>query len=115
MVHDAGAARVGQKLRAVAKQSPRRNLVQKAHHSLPRILHLEHRGPPWTELLDDDAEEFLGDIDRELLVRLQTLAVRTLTRDHARTRHLKLVALASHRLHQNGEVELPAAGHGPRI
>ena len=70
-MHDAGAARVGQKLRSIAEQSASGNLVEEAHHSLPRILHLQHRCSARAELLDHDAEEFLGHIDRELLVRLE--------------------------------------------
>ena len=42
VVHDAGAARVRQELRAVAEQPARRDAIQQPHHPLPRILHLEH-------------------------------------------------------------------------
>ena len=79
MVHDAGAASVGQKLGAITEQSARRDLVEKSHHSLPRILHLEHRCAARAELLDHDAEKFLGNIDRKLFVRLESLALRPLT------------------------------------
>ena len=70
------------------------------------------RGPIFFDHL---AEVFLGHVDRQLLVRLGALAVRPFARDHARTRHLELVPLASHRLHQDREVQLAAPRHRPRI
>src|SRR6202022_3440003 len=35
--------------------------------------------------------------------------------DYPRARHLKLVALPTHRLHQDGEVQLSAPRDGPRV
>src|SRR5450756_1548147 len=103
MVNDAGAASVGEELRAVAEQSASRDLVQQSHHFLTRILHLQHRRSARPELLDHDAEVFLRHIDGQRFVGLESLALRTFTRDHSRTRYLKLVTLAPHRLHQDGE------------
>ena len=59
-----------------------------------------------------DAHVLLGDVDHELLVRLQPLAVGTEPGDDPRPRHLELVALAPHRLHQDAEVELAASRDG---
>src|SRR5205814_2270461 len=89
MVHDTGSARISQELGPVAKQPTRRNLVKKSHHSLPRILHLEHCGAARPELLYHYAEKFFGNIDRKLFVRLESLALRPLTRDHAGAGDLK--------------------------
>ncbi len=84
-MHDAGAASVGKELGTVAEQPARGNSVEEADHSLPRILHLQHPGAPRPELLDDDPKELLRDIDRELLIRLESLAVRTLAGDDSGT------------------------------
>src|SRR5258706_2870677 len=115
MVHDTRTTGVGQKFRPVAEKSTRGDFVKKSYHSLPRVLHLQHRRAPGAQLLDHDAEELLGNVDGQLLIRLEPLAVRTLARNHSRSRNLKLVTLAPHRLHQNREMELAATRHGPRV
>ena len=74
-VHDRGAARVGEELGAIPEEATRGDLVHQAHEPLPRVLHLDHARLAGAELLDDGPHELLGDVDRELLVRLQPLAV----------------------------------------
>ena len=115
MVHDAGAASVGQKFRTVAEQSARRDFVKQSYHSLPRVLHLQHRRPAWPQLFNDDAEEFFGNIDGQLLIGLESLASWTCARDHTRTRNLELVAFAAHRLHQNRQMQLSTPADSPGV
>src|SRR3954465_12992433 len=115
MVHDARSPSIGEKLGAIAEQSARGNLVKKTNHSLPRILHLNHRGASRSQLLDNDAEELFGHIDGKLLVWLETLTLRTFACDNSRPRHLELISFAAHRLHQNRQVQLAATRNGPRI
>src|SRR5215212_9997009 len=98
-MNEAGPTRVRQELASIPKQSARRNSIAQANQPLSRILHLQHLRAPRTELLDHVPEERLGDVDHQLLVRLESFTVSTDARDHARPRHLKLIALASHRLH----------------
>ena len=110
-----GAAGVGQELRPVAEQAACRNLEGEPHHPHTRIAHLQHFRTPRPELLHDDAHVLLGDVDGELLVRLQPLAVRPFAQDDPRARYLELVPFAPHRLHQDAEVQLAAARHGVRV
>src|SRR4051812_48905033 len=114
-MHDARATRIGQKLRAVAEQPTGRDAIQYAHESLTGILHLDHLTATWTELLDHDTEKVFGDVDRKLLVRLELLAVHPRLQDHARTRDLKLVPFATHRLDENRKMQLAASAHRPGV
>src|SRR6185437_15897057 len=109
------SARISQEFRAVPEQSTRGNAIQQSHQSLSGVLHLEHLAAARTELLDHGAKVFLGNVDRELFVRLETLTARTLARDDARPRDLELVALATHSFHQNREVQLATSRDRPRI
>ena len=115
MVHDAGAAGVGEELRPVAEEPAGRDPEGEPHHPLPRILHLGQLAPARPQLLHDDAHVLLGHVDHQLLVRLEPLAVRPQLGDDPRPRHLELVPLAPHRLHQDAEVELAPAGDGVGI
>src|SRR5688500_3541843 len=114
-MHDPGPASVGEALRAIAEQAACRNAIPKPNEPLPWLPHLEHLAAPRPELLDDRAEKVLGHIDHQLLVRLEPLAVHADAGDDARTRDLELVALPAHRLHQDPEVQLTAAGYSPRV
>src|SRR5690606_41329624 len=78
--------------------------------SRSRAGHLAQLAAPRAELLDVDAHVLLRDVDDDLLVRLERLAVRALARDHARPRDGELVPLAAHRLHQDPQVQLAAPG-----
>src|SRR5215208_5540678 len=98
-MHDSRAARVGQELRPLAAQAAGRDAIQQSYRSLAGILHLDHLTATRAALLDHISEMFRWNVERQLLVPRQSLAARTPAGDHARTRHLKLVALATHRLH----------------
>ena len=116
VVHDARAARVGQELRAVAEQSARRNAVQQrapapapdsssrsSRRAAARASRSRRRGIPRAR--------------RSPAPRTARAARRStpVASDHARTRHLELVALAPHRLHEDREMQLAAARHRPRV
>src|SRR5690606_41454958 len=79
---------------------------------VPPLFFLPLRRPPrsppfpYTTLF----RSLLRDVDDDLLVRLERLAVRALARDHARPRDRELVPLAAHRLHQDPQVQLAAPG-----
>jgi hypothetical protein len=72
-------------------------------------------GAALPELLHHRPQVVLGHVDGELLVRLEALAVDAGLDDHARPRHLELVSLAPHGLHEDREVELAAPRHLPRV
>src|SRR5262245_38716898 len=115
MMNHASSSGVRQELTAISEQPARGNSVTKSHHSLAGVFHLEHLGTPWPKLLDDGAEKFLRYVDHELFVRLESLAVCADPGDDTRTRHLKLVPFTPHRLHENREMQLSTARHGPGI
>src|SRR6185436_2313043 len=75
----------------------------------------DHLAASRSELLDDISEVFLGNVDRQLLIRLEALAVDSLAGDHARPRHLELEPLTAHGLHEDREVQLAATRDSPRI
>ena len=114
-MHDPGPASISQKFRSVPKQPARRNAIEQPDESLPRVLHLDHLTAARSELLDHVAEVLLGDVDRQLLVRLEALAIDAFARDHSRARHLKLEPLTPHGLHEDREMQLAAARYGPRV
>ena len=78
--------------------------------------HLLHLGLAAAHLVDDDAGEFLVDIDHHLLDRLEPPAGRRIALEqHARARDRHLVAFAPHRLDQHAELQFAAAGDLERI
>ena len=62
------------------------------------------------ELLDDGAGMLVVDVDDGFLDRLQLLAVGAVAEDDARLADGELEALAAHRLDQDAELQLAAAG-----
>ena len=66
------------------------------------------------ELLHHHADEFFGNVDRELFDRLHQLAVDALG-DDLRLAHHQFVAFATHHLDQDGELQFAAAQHLERI
>ncbi len=115
MVHDSRPPSIGKKFRPVAKQATCGNAIQHSHQPLPRVLHFDQLGATRAQLLDHGAEVFLGYIYRQLFVRLEPLAGCGLSRDDSWPRHLKLVAFATHRFHENGQVQLPATRYRPGV
>ena len=76
VVHDAGAPRVGQKLRAEADEPARGNPELHAHAAAAVVHHLRHRALAAADLRDDHALKILRHVDDEVLDRLDPLAVR---------------------------------------
>ena len=76
--------------------------------------HLLHAALAGGQDLGDRAEELLGRVDGEALDGLVDLAV-DLARDDLRLADGQLVALAAHLLDEDGERELAAALHLPRV
>src|SRR5207237_6529526 len=107
--------RISEELGTVAEQTARRNAIAQPNETLSGVFHLQHLTTPRSELLDHRAEKFLWHVDHQLLVRLEALAIRAFARDHSRPRHMKLIPFSPHRLHQNTQMQLAAAGDRPRI
>src|SRR5690606_8384433 len=80
-----------------------------------RVPHLQHFALACAERLDDDADEGLGDVDDDLFVGLEELAVGTAARDGSWPRDRELVPFAPHRLHEDPEVELPSTRDGEGV
>src|SRR5262249_165123 len=70
VVQDAGAARVGEELIAVADEAARRNHLLHAGAAGAGGAHLAQAAGAATELLDDHADELVIDIDQQVFVRL---------------------------------------------
>ena len=76
--------------------------------------HLLEAGLAGGERLGDDADEVLGDVDREPLDRLVGDAV-DLAGEHARLARGQLEPLAAHQLQQHDQLQLAAAVHLPGV
>ena len=74
-VHDAGAARVGEKLALIADQPAGRRVEDEPLTAAAGGPHLEELGPALGELLHDDAGMLLVEVDDHFLDRLEQLAV----------------------------------------
>ena len=66
------------------------------------------------EQLRDDADVFLGDVDRDALDRLDAPSIELLGQ-HFRLSDGQLEALAAHQFDEDRELELAAALHLPRV
>ena len=78
------------------------------------IVHVCHFTFTRAELLHHDSDEFLGNVDSEMLHRFHQLAVDALGDDLRLANH-QFVAFAAHHLDQNGELQLSPAQHFERI
>ena len=114
VVDEAGAARLGQELRAEADQAARRDQVLHPHPARPVVDHLLQPPLAQREQLRDHADVVLGDVDAHALDRLVDLAV-DLARDDLGLADRQLEALAAHQLDQNGQLQLAAALHLPGV
>jgi hypothetical protein len=113
VVHDAGAAGLGEELGAEPDQAARRDDELQTHPAGAVVDHLLHATLAGAHELRDGAEVLLGDVDGEALDRLVGLAV-----DLAQTPRLadgELEALAAHHLDQDGQLQLAAALHLPGV
>ena len=114
--HHAGAARVGEEFAVIADQAARRREERQPQLAAARWPHVLHLGLAPAHLLDDDAGEFLVDVDDDLLDRLEPLAGRRIgAEQHARARDRHLEAFAAHRLDQHAELQFAAAGDLDRV
>ncbi len=104
----------GEELAAEADQAARRDDELHAHPAGAVVRHVLHATLAARQQLGDRAEVLLRRVDREVLERLVGLAV-DLLRDHLRLADGELEALAAHVLDEDGEGELSAALHLPRI
>ena len=73
------------------------------------IHHLGHLTFAAAHRFRDDADEFFGTIDDDLLDRFLQFAVHA-TRDDFRLGDLKFIIFAAHHLDQNRELQLAASG-----
>ena len=108
-VHDSLAAGIGQKLAPIAQKTARRNQIFQPHPASLRR-HLYHFCLSGSHLLHHGAHALLRDVNEQPLHRLAKRAV-NLLHQHLRRADRKFIALAAHRLNQNGYMHLTAAGH----
>src|SRR5579859_6223571 len=73
-VNEGGAARVGKKLAAEADEAARRNFEFETNASGAVIAHLGHFAAAGAERFHDDADEIVGDVDDDALLRLEFVA-----------------------------------------
>jgi len=97
-----------QDARAQAHDASRRD-VELEVDALVALDHVEHDAAARPEDLDDLAGVLARHVHDGELDRLERLAA-FLLQDDLRAADLELVALAAHRLHENGEVQDAAAG-----
>src|SRR5580692_7892358 len=113
-VHDDGSAGVGEQLAAQADQAAAGHPEFDAHAAVAVIVHVGGFAFARSQLFHYDADEFLGDVYRQVLDRLHQLAIDALGYD-LRFAHHQLEAFATHHLDQDGELQLAAAHHLERI
>ena len=105
--HDALAARVGEEFIAVAEQAARGDEEFQTHPASDR----RHGGQlalALGDLVDHGADGVFGNVGDHALDRLAEFAVDLLVQD-VRRGDLELIALAAHRLDQDGQVHFAAA------
>jgi hypothetical protein len=111
MVEDAGAARVGEKLRAITDEPTRGNDVFQTHAAFARRPHVLHAAPAPAQLFDHRTVVGLVEIDDQFLIGLQLFPVGPLLEDHLWLGNHQLVAFAAHGFDQHRQVQLAAAQH----
>src|SRR5262249_28779326 len=114
VIEQSGAARIGEELRPIADQPPRRDAVLEAHAPGSVVHHLDHRAPAGPDLLGHGADVLLGDVDDEVFHRLERPAV-LLVGDDGGLPHLELEALATHHLDEDRQLELAPSGDAKRV
>src|SRR5215813_5887702 len=107
-MNERGAARVGKQLAAQADESARRNPEFEADAAGAVIAHLGHFATARAERFHDDADEVVGDVDDDALLRLEFAAVFVADDDFGLADH-ELEAFAAHGFDQDGELEFAAA------
>src|SRR5262249_3651024 len=115
----AGAAGLGEKVRAEADQPARWHAIFDPDAAAADVVHARHHPPPHAEELGHDPDVVLWHVDQQLLHRLLDAAVPVAQHDGG-LRHLELEAFASHGLDQHRELELappddPEGVHGVRF
>ncbi len=108
VVEHAGAARLGEELRAEPDEATGGDEVLHAHPAGAVVDHLLHAALAQSEQLRDDPEVLLGHVDGHALDGLVHLAVDG-ARDDLRLTDDELVALAAHELDEDGQLQLTAA------
>ena len=114
VVHDPGAAGLGQELGAEADQPAGRHEVLHPRPAGAVVDHLLHPPLAQREELGDDADVLLGNVDRDALHGLVALAV-DLLGQHLGLADGQLEALAAHDLDEDGQLQLAAALHLPGV
>src|SRR5579859_3390409 len=94
-VNERGAARVGEQLAAEADEAARRNFEFEANAAGAVIAHLGHFAAAGAERFHDDADEIVGDVDDDALLRLQLAAVFIANNDFGLADH-EFEAFAAH-------------------
>src|SRR5437660_1473657 len=106
--HEAGAGGERQEVVAKADQAPRGNQVLETDAAPGIVGYLDHLSAALPERLGHGAKMLLADVHGEALYRLHELTIHPLD-DGLRAGHFELIALAAHRLDEQGQVELATA------
>ena len=106
-VHDAGAACIGEEFGTVADQPTGRDAELQLNSSRRVVGQSLQAALPAHQLLGDDAGVGVATVDREMLDRLQAIAVLH-AKDHLWPADAQLEPFAAHRLDEDGELELAA-------
>src|SRR5215216_4433688 len=108
VVEDGRAPGRGEQAGAEADQAPGRHPELQAYPAGAVVDHVGHPPPAQGQALGDDADELLGHVEGDRLVRLLEPPVDG-AGDDLGPRHLQLVALAPGLLDQHGQLELAPA------
>src|SRR5271155_530128 len=108
-IHDDGATRVGKQSAAQSNEPAAGHAEFDAHAPVAVIVHVGDFAFARANVLHDHADKFFGDIDAEVFNGLHQFAVFFIALgDNLRLADHELVALATHHLDQNGELQLAA-------
>ncbi len=97
------AARLGQHLAAQADEATAGNTELQTLAAIAVIVHLQHLPAPGPQTLDHGADKVVGNVDSEMLHRLQNFAIDRFG-NNLGTAHHQLKAFATHHLDQDGKL-----------
>ncbi len=109
-VHHRSAAGVGEEFALIADQSARRRIEDEPHPAAAGRPHLDHLALALGEFLHHHAGMLFVDVDHDFFDRFEPFAGCPKLEQHLRPRYRKLKTFAAHRLDQNAQLKLAAAG-----
>src|SRR5262245_26092255 len=113
-MHNAGAARIGEKLATVADEPTRGHAEFETHATIAIRRHAYHFAPTGSEFLGNHAEVVFGTVDDHHLDRLVQLTS-DFFGDDLRAGHLQFVAFTAHHFDQDGQLQLSPSADAQRL